>query len=328
MYEYCGQAQGDLMSRVNDKITILTEPTYQSPMTDIGALKRYIKKVLRYAQRGPSAVLRSLTNGFKGEGVNFNYNPRSIKEVGDVVMVLSNIEALKEAIELKRSGKIKKILAGPNLMDFSDEFDGTLACVEVDICIVASEWMRAAFEKDNPALVGKVRVWHAGVDESYWQPDRRQTSQDVLIYWKTEPEEFICCIEDKLRDFGFRPFRIAYGQYSPDEFKRKLSRAGFAVFVSKSETQGVALAESWAMDVPTLVWDPKTFELRGRVFLSSSSAPYLNSSVGWDWQTLSDLEAMLKRIHSDACTFQPRAWVLKNMTDQASVRLLLKIIYP
>lgn len=104
-----------------DKITILTEPTHESPMTHIGAFKRYVKKILGCAQRGPSAVLRSLMNGLKGEGVDFNYNPKNGKDVGGVVIVLSHIEALREAIELKRSGKIKKLLAGPNLVNLPSD---------------------------------------------------------------------------------------------------------------------------------------------------------------------------------------------------------------
>jgi len=309
-----------------NKITILTEPTHETPMTNVHAFKRYVKTVLGHALRGPSAVLRSLTEGFKGEGIHFNYNPKSIKEIGDVVVVLSHIEALREAIELKRSGKIKKILAGPNLMNLSNEFDGILASGEIDICLVPCEWVQVAYEEDNPALVGRIRVWPAGVDEKFWHPKKIEKSKEVLIYWKTESEEFIRGIENKLGEFGYKPFRIRYSKYSRDEFREKLSRALFSVFVSKSESQGIALAESWAMDVPTLVWNPKPSEINGRIYSCISSSPYLNSRLGVEWKTMSDLESLLKQMGSMLCQFQPREWVLENMTDKVSAQLLLKMI--
>jgi len=309
-----------------NKITILTEPTYQSPMSNIGAFKRYVKTVLGHAPHGPRTVLRSLMNGFKCEGVNFNYNPKSSKDVGEVVIVLSHIEALKEAIELKRAGKIKKLLAGPNLMVWSNEFEGILASAEIDICLVPCAWVQVAYEEDNPALVGRVRAWYAGVDGRFWQPQRLEKSKDVLIYWKTESEEFIRCIENKLGEFGYKPFRIRYGKYNRDEFRKKLSQVQFSVFVSKSESQGIALAESWAMDVPTLVWNPKPSEINGRTYSSISSSPYLNSRLGVEWKTMVDLESILKQMDSMLCQFQPREWVLKNMTDKASAQLLLGII--
>ena len=48
-----------------------------------------------------------------------------------------------------------------------------------------------------------------------------------------------------------------------------------AVFLSSSESQGIALAEAWSMNVPTFVWNPKPKELNGRYFPSVDSAPYL-----------------------------------------------------
>ena len=52
-----------------------------------------------------------------------------------------------------------------------------------------------------------------------------------------------------------------------------------AVFMSRSESQGLALAEAWAMDVPTLVWQSPPGE-PGSVFSLSDPAPYLTSDTG------------------------------------------------
>ena len=53
------------------------------------------------------------------------------------------------------------------------------------------------------------------------------------------------------------------------------------VFLSTFETQGIALAEAWSMDVPAIVWDPQgQAEWRGRTFTSRSSAPFLTPATG------------------------------------------------
>ena len=64
--------------------------------------------------------------------------------------------------------------------------------------------------------------------------------------------------------------RSAHGEhalFTPDDFRRLLDEAAIGVFLSTFETQGLALAEAWSMDVPTVVWDPRgTAEWRGRSF--------------------------------------------------------------
>ena len=216
-----------------NKITILTEPTYESPMTNIGAFKRYVKKVLRYAQRGPNAVLRSLMNGFKCKGVNFNYNPKSRKDIGGVVIVLSHIEALREAIELKRAGKIKKLLAGPNLVNLPSDNLELITHPLIDYYLVNSQWTYDMYIQDAPVLRHRCLIWPTGVDAAFWKPEHDLTEGTVLIYEKTSEPALVRHCKDILQRFGYNIQQIKYGQYTPKAYLRKLRASEFAVFFSQ-----------------------------------------------------------------------------------------------
>jgi len=307
------------------EISILTKSRQETLKSQLGALKWSVHKFLGKSGGGPSAVLRSLINGLKCEGIKYNHNPRNINEIGAYVIVLSNIKALREAIELKKSGKIKRLLAGPNLVLHAFEHDGILASPEIDYCVVPWERIYIPFEEENPGLKGRIRAWPAGVDEKFWQPIKMKKSRDVLVYWKTESEEFIRAIENKLKELGWKPLRVVYGKYNQSEFKKKLSKVKFSVFISKSESQGIALAESWAMDVPTLVWNPKDLVTRGKASFHLSSCPFLDKKTGLEWVTISDFERILKNFDQLSHAFKPRQWVLDNMTDRISAQLLLKL---
>jgi hypothetical protein len=81
------------------------------------------------------------------------------------------------------------------------------------------------------------------------------------------------------------------------------------------------------MDVPTLVWDPQGMaEWRGRSFQSKSSAPYLTPATGRRWGAIDELAPMLSEALANRSSFQPRAWVLANMTDAICSTALLGII--
>ena len=109
-----------------------------------------------------------------------------------------------------------------------------------------------------------------------------------------------------------------------DEYKKLLTKCQFAVFLSESEMQGMALAESWAMNVPTLVWNPMQCS-SGGVFFRTSSAPYLTEVLGDSWKTVEELESLLDQFPDKLKTYSPRAWTKKNLTDEASVCQLLEI---
>jgi hypothetical protein len=139
-------------------------------------------------------------------------------------------------------------------------------------------------------------------------------------------------VEAIVRRCGLEPLRFRsrhgeHGIFQPAAFREALDRAVVGVFISTFETQGIALAESWSMDVPTVVWDPQgEGEWRGRTFRSKSSAPYLSDSTGAAFRTIDDLETVLSRTLASLPHFRPRAWVLEHMTDAICSEMLYRLI--
>jgi hypothetical protein len=298
------------------KITVLTAPIGRNDVSWRG---------------GPSSVKRSVIDGLQKLGIPFNVNPQSITEVGDVVHVLSNIDALRQAIQLKRDGRIKKLLAGPNLMVRSNEVNHLLASPEIDICIVPCDWVKNAYREDEISLKNRIQSWYAGVDTDFWCPPvKKSASNNVLIYCKLNQsgyEQFYQKVEEILRKNQWVPVRICYGSYSSEQFKQLLSKVAFSVFLSRSESQGIAYAESWSMGVPTLCWDPnEPLWIQGKCYWPVASCPYINPNVGASWKNFDELEGLVKSIKDLLPAFSPREWVLQNMSDEVSAQLLLKIV--
>lgn len=282
--------------------------------------------------KGHNAVTTSLCAGLKQLGVPFVFNPEHERELTDIVHVIFGVDTLKQAITLKRQGKIKKLLAGPNIVERATEFNYLLGSPEIDVCVVPSEWVKIDYVEDIPSLKDRTHIWYAGVDPQYWKPSHdslvqrtsAKKSKNVVLYWKGNtvyPD-----IQNMLIKYGWNPLVIRYGNYTHDEFKKALENAAFAIFVTRTESQGIAMAESWAMNVPTLVWDcQKPLIFHFKIHWPTSSAPYLTKDCGYRWKNIQELEILLQRIDTllDACS--PRAWVLENMTDVISAKMLYDI---
>ena len=271
---------------------------------------------------GPYEVYHNLICGLQQLGIPFNINPPD-GQVGDVVHVVSGVHNLEKAIQWKRSGKIQRLIGGPNVMNRPNEFNYLFAQKEVDACFVPSYWIQVAYEEDAPALKGRIHCWFTGVDCEYWKPIK-QEKNGVLVYWKTEDEGLVEAVEMLIRKYGLVPIRIRYGGYQKDTFKTVLNRCQYAVFISRSESQGMALAEAWAMDVPTFSFDPGSLIYRGKRYSLVSSCPYLTPDTGKPWKTLNELEKLLTSF--DVSKYHPRKWVLEYMTIAASIRQLVEII--
>jgi|SRR5579863_464023 len=226
--------------------------------------------------RGPACVVMSLIRGLQKLNISFNHNPTTIDEVAEIVVILSDAHNVKTAIEWKKAGRIKHIFAGPNLMTRSYEHDYLLASPELDVILVPSDWTRINFIQDDARLTEKIKIWYTGIDETYWKPMTHRTgggSDNVLIYDKYADQRFCNQIQKLLVNHGWNPLILKYGSYNHQHYQELLNASAFAIFLSRSESQGIALAESWAMDVPTLVWNPQDLFEYGKRFDPVSSCP-------------------------------------------------------
>lgn len=308
---------------------LLTEPVPKRWRQQAAWLRRRLRGSGRTksALGGHPSVTSSLVRGLRRLNQKFCLNPYFIDNVGPVCIVLSSLDALRQAIELKRRGVIKFLLAGPNLVVRSNEHERIIASPEVDLCIVPSKWVAQAYEEDAPTLAGRIRVWFAGVDETYWTPTRNVEGRNIsLVYWKNAGTALAEHVETRLSDAGWAVRRVIYGKYRPDEYRAALAESRFAVFLSRSESQGLALAEAWAMDVPTLAWEPKELVIGGRRYSEFSASPYMNPQVGVRWSCEAEFGELLRSLPGVLSRYSPRRWVQENMTDECSAKLMMKYV--
>ena len=316
------------------KLTVFTEPI--APIGFIQEIKSVLRPLKFFLQGkeapqkkkygGHYAVTRSLLEGLKKIGIDFNYNPVKEKDITENVIVLAGVERLKEVIELKEKGRIQFLLAGPNVVDDVLSENQVVADPAVDYYIVPSEWVKNLVINDCIKLKDRVLCWSAGIDSQHWKPGiGKDQRNEVLIYWKTESEGFYQEVVKLVKEQGMQPALIKYGNYTVTEYKEQLNKSQFAIFISRSESQGIALAEAWSMDVPTLVFDPGEFFFNGRMVYNASSCPYLTRSTGLVWKNPEGLKKIIGDKNS-FIGFSPREYVLKQFTDEYSAEQLIESV--
>jgi hypothetical protein len=319
-------------------LTVLTTPVPGTGRRLYQSARRVVRRFVKPGAPVPTtspypghyALTRSVVEGLRAIGADFNFNPRALSEVARVVYAPAN-EALRQAAAWKREGRIDYLVAGPVNALFADEAGGILLLPEIDRLIVAHEW-QSDFVREMPEVLAKCRACPCGVDAHWWKPSGRLKTREAVVYWKSGDEAFCEQVEETVRACGLEPRRVRsrHGEHAifqPEDYRELLDRSAIGVFLSTFETQGLALAEAWSMDVPTVAWDPRGDAMwRDRHFVSRSSAPYLTPATGRLWRPPEPLEPVLRGAMADRAAFRPREWVLANMTDAICSADLLAII--
>jgi hypothetical protein len=164
-----------------------------------------------------------------------------------------------------------------------------------------------------------IQVLPFGVDtETFTETKPPNERTEVFVYYKTRNPDDLTFITAKLRELNieYRLFSYDY-RYDEAEYKNCLQNAKYGIWVGRHESQGFALEEALACNIPLLVWDVLSMNQEyGPNYddIPATAVPYWDMRCG---------EVFYKREHFDYTYtlfmskleyFKPREYVLSNLT--------------
>lgn len=314
-------------------LSILTDPIPSTTEYYLEKIKNFIRPLLRKIDGkqplkknkygGHPAVTRSLIEGLQKAGIPFVYNPGRLKDCTGRVLVLSGVRTLRQALELKAAGKIRVLAAGPNLVVLPSDAPELVGSPLIDKFILNSNWIKDVYCVEMPRLANYSIIWPAGIDEIFWKPETGVVKRNkILFYLKMENTALYENCKLIAQKNGLELSELIYGNYNIDEYKKLLGECRYLVHFGEHESQGISMLEAWAMDVPSLVWNPVTYTLNG-ITPSNAAAPYLGNKTGAFFKNGAEFENCLKQLAANDISFTPRQWVLENMTDTILAKALV-----
>lgn len=297
----------------NPKISLTSKETY----------KRLSRSLVK-RNRGPSSVTSSLLRGLDGLHHPYVLNPRfSTIQKGDIVWVNESLDALRYAVHNKKEGTI--LIVGPNLVITPYDHNEIIRSKAIDYILQPSEWTKGLYISLCKELEGKIKLWPAGVQvPKLTHHNKREVA---LIYLKNIPPGNLLQSLCSLCDTNKLPYKIInYGKFKQQDYFDSLGHAKIMIYLSNSESQGLALQEAWARDVPTLVYSRGYFAHNSYSYKDPSiSAPYLTQESGTffnEKNVTSVFETFIKNLSS----FSPRSYVEKNLSDEVCAKAFLSLL--
>jgi hypothetical protein len=222
----------------------------------------------------------------------------------------------------------EKLVLGPNIEFEKPHIEEKLRQIDNLKILAPSAWVIPILQKRLNWFRGEFHTLPSDIDFDYWKPPKNSDRNQILIYRKYDVSEgdFINIVRI-CKMMGLQYKVVTYGKYTRRSFRRILRKCQAAVWLGTTESQGLALLECWAMDVPSLVRirDSFTDTVTGKEF-ESSSAPYLSRECGEEIHA-SDLNmGTFSNFLNQSIEKSPREYVLSEFSSANSLQKLHKIL--
>lgn len=181
-----------------------------------------------------------------------------------------------------------------------------------------------------------------GIDTETIQsvPNDSTERTHVMLYYKGRNSRRISYVKEYLDKHNIPYHYIQYGSYNDIDYKEMLKTTKFIVWVDAHESQGFALQEALASNIPLLLWDVKTmyeeFNNDGYITYQSyknsgykmiaTTAPYLSDQCGIRFTEEEDFSPLFTQMEETFRTFRPRQFVENTLSLEASLKNLLNCI--
>lgn len=271
---------------------------------------------------GHRSLNLGMIRGFKRLGIPFLWN-RVTKHTKCVILLWCRERELKNVAKIKRKYPHVVVVAAPTGC-FGD-IKKFIESPAIDYISAASAWHKKSIicsANVDKNLQHKLFVWPTGVQVDSLTHDNGKINMSVLCYYKLVPEN--PKITQYLESHGIKTHVLNYGAYQLEDYRKLLDSVDFMIDIQDIvESQGLAVAEAWAKNRPTIIKHNVNA-------MGGETCPYLTRDTGMFYDTDKDLfkiideyvagpEKFLKK-------FKPYKVASEKFSDEACIRYLIDFL--
>jgi hypothetical protein len=183
-----------------------------------------------------------------------------------------------------------------------------------------------------------LKHWPTGIDwESFNESLVKRNNKNVMVYYKERNPVLLDKALKVLENKGFIPVLLKYGFYNEDEFKNVLINCSFGVWLGRHESQGIALQEALASDLPLIVINATrfsdTYRKSGKYKFPkeldnfvTTSAPYFDNQCGIIIDSINNLDDAIGELYSNLSNYHPLKFIQDNLSLEKQAYQLIELL--
>jgi hypothetical protein len=213
--------------------------------------------------------------------------------------------------------KDKIFIFGPHFSVLPDHNIDKIAHYNNSIYIQPSKWAKNAWNSVNNKIT--INQFPFPVDIEKFSPIKQLSERDkVFIYFKHRNPIDLSYVYNILIRYNINPIIFNYDKkYSEDDYLDTLQNSKYGIIIDAHESQGFAIQEALACNVPLLVWNIKSMKdeyLSNYPDIEASTIPYWDDRCGEYFYEANEFTDKYIIFLQNINNYKPRDYILENLS--------------
>jgi hypothetical protein len=216
-----------------------------------------------------------------------------------------------------------KFIFGPHFSVFPEENDMKKISYPNAVYLQPSLWSVECWKKYPCTKNINFQIMPFGVDCKMYKNVRNiNDRKKIFIYFKSRRQEELAFVTNYLTLNQIEYIIFYHGlEYEETDYLKFLQQdAKFGIWIGRHESQGFALEEAMAANVPLLVWDVVSMNQEvGQSYpnIQATCVPYWDARCGEKIDHVNDFCKMIEIFISKLALYEPRQYILENVSMEA-----------
>jgi len=205
------------------------------------------------------------------------------------------------------------------------------------IYIQPSDWVIQLWKNMGAAQVLHLKPFPFPIDTEKFKPrdqaDIKREKTNVLVYYKHRHPHELDLLKAFLAEQTVKNYRIFdYKQrYKEEEYLSYLQECNYGIILDAHESQGFAIEEALACNVPLLVWNAQTMSQEyGANYkaIPCTSIPYWSEHCGEYFHHYAELPAVFELFQRklQGQNYAPRQYIVDNLSTEKCAERFMELI--
>ena len=224
----------------------------------------------------------------------------------------------------------KKFIFGPHFSVFpNDKIKAINNIHNNSIYIQPSQWAVDVWKNMGAEQLIPIKAQCFPVDTNRFN-DTNKVRTKVFVYFKRRKPEELKFVEEYLNNNNIKYKIFDYvKKYNEEDYLHYLQDSKYGIILDAHESQGFAIEEALSCNVPLLVWNTKYMSQEYGSHYSDipcTSIPYWDNRCGEYFYKKEDFKKTFDIFINNLDTYQPRRYVLDNLSVEKCGNKLLNYI--
>ena len=223
----------------------------------------------------------------------------------------------------------KKFIFGPHFSVFPTNKMKQINNVNNSIYIQPSEWVVHLWKQMGAEQYIPIKPFCFPVD-TYKFNQVNQERKKVFIYFKSRHPKELQFMEDYLKKMNIEYVIFDYiKRYKEEDYISYLQDSKYGLILGRHESQGFAIEEALACNVPLLVWNTKYMsQEQGYNYpnIPCTTIPYWSDKCGEIFYEKEEFECKYNEFINKLETYEPRQYILENLSLEKCSNNLINLL--